>query len=230
MTARRGRPEAVLFDLDGTLVDSALGIAAALTAVRNRHGGGAISPDGVRPWISLGAKELVRRALEDVVPACSPADLTEFRAELARTPADRACIYPGVEALLEALFEEGVAAAVVTNKPEDLSRQLLRELGLADQFAAVVGGDTTARPKPDPAPVRAALEDAAARLGVGVDELTLVTMERREWPDTGLGCPQESGFYAQVITPGYLVVVQGAGRELEYHTDEGENAVLCEER
>ena len=162
MTARRGRPEAVLFDLDGTLVDSALGIAAALTAVRNRHGGGAISPDGVRPWISLGAKELVRRALEDVVPACSPADLTEFRAELARTPADRACIYPGVEALLEALFEEGVAAAVVTNKPEDLSRQLLRELGLADQFAAVVGGDTTARPKPDPAPVRAALEAMGA--------------------------------------------------------------------
>jgi len=81
-----------------------------------------------------------------------------------------------------------------------------------------------------PAPVEAALQAAAVELGVAVDELTLVSMERREWPDTGLGCPREGEFYAQVITPGYLVVVGGGGRELEYHTDDGSNVVLCGER
>ena len=93
--------------------------------------------------------------------------------------------------------------------------------------AGDTGGDAGAAL---PEPVAAAVADAAAQLGVGVDEVTVVSMERREWPDAGLGCPQPGGFYAQVITPGYLVVIQGAGRELEYHTDEGTNVVLCVER
>jgi len=110
------------------------------------------------------------------------------------------------------------------------------ERWLIDEF--VVGGGDTATPEATagggaatlPAPVEAALQAAAAELGVAVDELTLVSMERREWPDTGLGCPREGEFYAQVITPGYLVVVGGGGRELEYHTDDGSNVVLCGER
>ena len=81
-----------------------------------------------------------------------------------------------------------------------------------------------------PAPVMAALEAAAAHLDLPLPELMVVRMERQEWPDSALGCPEEGGMYAQVITPGYLVVISGGGRELEYHTDEGTNVVLCEER
>lgn len=106
------------------------------------------------------------------------------------------------------------------------------ERWLIDEY--VVTGDDAMTPDASggggaslPAPVEAALQAAAVELGVGVDALTVVSMERREWPDTGLGCPQPGEFYAQVITPGYLVIVQGAGRELEYHTDDGTNVVLC---
>ena len=77
-------------------------------------------------------------------------------------------------------------------------------------------------------PYGGVVADAAARLWVPADQLTLVMVEPRQWPDSSLGCPKPGEFYAQVITPGYLVVVAGAGRELEYHTDEAGNFVLCE--
>jgi hypothetical protein len=55
-------------------------------------------------------------------------------------------------------------------------------------------------------------------------------VEPAEWPDGGLGCPQPGGFYAQVITPGWLIEVRAGGKTLEYHTDSGDHVVLCAER
>jgi hypothetical protein len=54
-------------------------------------------------------------------------------------------------------------------------------------------------------------------------------VESQEWPDASLGCPQQGMFYAQVITPGYVVVVAGGGKRLEYHTDTRDRAVFCRE-
>ncbi len=77
-----------------------------------------------------------------------------------------------------------------------------------------------------PRPVRAAQADLASRLGLDPGKIAVVRTEVREWPDTSLGCPQEGMFYAQVITPGYRVVLEAGGRLYEYHTDQ-ERAVYC---
>jgi len=79
------------------------------------------------------------------------------------------------------------------------------------------------------ASVEAALNEAAGRLGVARASLTTEIVEEREWTDRSLGCPREGVLYAQVITPGYLVVVVGNGRRLEYHTDTTGTAVFCRE-
>jgi phosphoglycolate phosphatase len=156
------RRDVLLFDLDGTLVDSAGGIATALSLVREERGAGPIDADTVRPWISLGADVLVARALGE--SAQEPAaDLARFRAILADLPTDPNCLYPEVEKTLDALARAGFAMAVLTNKPEGLSRGLLADLDLATKFVTVVGGDTTAFAKPDPAPMRHVLSALQAR-------------------------------------------------------------------
>jgi hypothetical protein len=74
----------------------------------------------------------------------------------------------------------------------------------------------------------AAVEDLSERTGVSPDQITLVSMEAVEWRDSSLGCPQEGFMYAQVITPGFTIVLEADGQEYIYHTDQRSNAVLCE--
>ena len=78
-------------------------------------------------------------------------------------------------------------------------------------------------------PVDAARRDAATRLNVGPEQLQVDSLQRREWPDAGVGCPQPGTYYAQVLTPGYLVFLTGVGKRLEYHTDTQSLAVYCRE-
>ena len=77
--------------------------------------------------------------------------------------------------------------------------------------------------------IDAARPAASARLGVPVEQVSVERAEAREWSDSSLGCPQPGRMYAQVITPGYLVVVAGGGKRLEYHTDMRGLAVFCRE-
>lgn len=86
-------------------------------------------------------------------------------------------------------------------------------------------------PIPDAAApaVAMVLQDAADRLGVPQDEIRVIRVEHREWPDASLGCPEPGSFYAQVITPGYLIEVASDGMTLEYHTDAtGSIITLCD--
>lgn len=76
----------------------------------------------------------------------------------------------------------------------------------------------------------AAANAAAAHLGVRVDDVTVVSVEPHDWNDAGLGCGETGQMYAQVVTPGYAVIVRAAGRELEFHTDSRGRAVLCADR
>lgn len=78
--------------------------------------------------------------------------------------------------------------------------------------------------------VDAVLRDAATRLGAPAAQLRIERAEARDWNDSSLGCPQPGFMYAQVITPGYFVVVSGGGKRLEYHTDSRGRAVFCRER
>jgi hypothetical protein len=76
--------------------------------------------------------------------------------------------------------------------------------------------------------IRLAKEDLAQRLSLASDDIRLVSVEAVEWSDTSLGCPQPGMMYAQVITPGYRVVLEAGGQKYEYHTDTGRFVVLCE--
>ncbi|HSD15660.1 MAG TPA: HAD hydrolase-like protein [Thermomonas sp.] len=137
---------AAIFDLDGTLVDSAPSIARALTHLR----AGQREPDvaQVRHWVGMGARALVGRALGRAEDA-SDEELASFRAAYAAQPGTRNDLYPGIlEALVE-LRGAGVTLGVCTNKPQALSEQVLAATGIASHFVTVVGGDAVDRPKPD---------------------------------------------------------------------------------
>jgi phosphoglycolate phosphatase len=150
LTARPGR-RLVVFDLDGTLVDSAGDLASAVNAMLARlaEGTPALSEAEVRGFIGEGARLLVSRSLARAglprpVEDALPVFLDCYRARLL----DSTRPYPGVVEALDALA--GDTLAVLTNKPGDLSRALLEGLGLAGRFAHVYGGGDLPR-KPDPA-------------------------------------------------------------------------------
>ncbi len=77
------------------------------------------------------------------------------------------------------------------------------------------------------AALAAAIADLAKQTGIPADQITVEKVEPMEWSDTSLGCPQEGMMYAQVITPGYLIVLNAQGNTYEYHTDQRANVVLC---
>jgi|SRR5919199_4767610 hypothetical protein len=77
--------------------------------------------------------------------------------------------------------------------------------------------------------VAAALRDAAAHLGVAATDMSVQQVEEREWGDSSLGCPQPGLLYSQVVTPGFLVVINSRGKQLEYHSDTRGRVVLCRE-
>lgn len=103
-------------------------------------------------------------------------------------------------------------------------------IGFGAGFSCVHGqsaGSTSTGPPPA---LQAVVADAASRAGADQRTVQVVRIERREWSDTGLGCPRPGAIYAQVMTPGWLIEVQSGRRVLEYHTDSGESFVLCVER
>ena len=75
----------------------------------------------------------------------------------------------------------------------------------------------------------AAIKDLSEQTGSSPNEIILVSIEAVEWSDTSLGCPQEGFMYAQVITPGYKIVLEAQGQQYQYHTDQTTNVVLCQE-
>ncbi len=153
----------VAFDLDGTLVDSALDIALSLNEALAVVGRPAIDPAIVRTMIGDGARNLIRRALahtggadEALIDAVYPRYISVYAAQ----PCRATLPYPGVEAALDALARSGAAVAICTNKPAQVTLALLAALGWRDRFAAVICGDTLPVRKPDPAPLLAAVAQA----------------------------------------------------------------------
>ncbi|GHU30125.1 phosphoglycolate phosphatase, bacterial [Betaproteobacteria bacterium] len=147
---------AVLFDLDGTLLDTIPDLHAAVCAMLADFGHPALPEDTVRAYVGRGITNLVKRALarsldvaDDGLPA--PADaLASFRRHYARENGRRAQLFPGVREGLEELRAKGLPMAVTTNKPEAFTRPLLEMTALAEFFSVIVSGDNLPRPKPDP--------------------------------------------------------------------------------
>lgn len=155
---------AIVFDLDGTLVDSAPDIRAAINATLEGEGHAPLDLAQVISFIGHGLPNLVARAMgARGIDAAHHTRLTE--ATLAHYNAASNALtqpYPGVMAALESLRAAGHALGICTNKPEGPARKVLAHFGMDDLFAAVVGGDSLAARKPDPSPLR----HAFALLGV----------------------------------------------------------------
>ena len=144
----------IVFDLDGTLVDTAPDLIDALNLTLTDHELPAVPYDEARPMIGGGARSIIERALaaegRDYTPTAVDRLYTDFVAHYAEHLADRSRTFPHVETALDRLAETGHRLAVCTNKLEWLSRKLLRTLHLADRFAAICGQDTFGMQKPDP--------------------------------------------------------------------------------
>ncbi len=172
MSHRATDAAAVLFDLDGTLVDSAPDIVAAANHALASVGAGPVQLEAVRGWVGRGGRVLLADALAALGVQADPDALVDaFVDYYQEHPADHCQLYPGARTLLAQLHARGVPMAVVTNKFESVTRRLLRALDIDRFFAAVVGGDTAAHAKPHPAPVLLACQllgvEPASALMVG---------------------------------------------------------------
>lgn len=168
---------AVLFDLDGTFADTAPDLARAMNIMRVKRGLAPLPVEATRPVTSHGA-----RGLLSVGFSMTPehADYLPMRAEFLELYARDLCVesrlFPGMEALIEALEGRGLRWGIVTNKAERLTHPLIEKLGVAARCGCVVGGDTTPHTKPHPAPLLA----AAKVLGIEPREAIYVGDDRRD--------------------------------------------------
>jgi len=149
-------PRLVMFDLDGTLIDSVPDLAEAVDRMLAELGRPPAGVEKVRDWVGNGARVLVRRALAGGLDhaAVGEAETEEALARFLDIYADchnLTVLYPGVHELLEALSTAAVELAVVTNKPERFVAPLLEQVGLGGYFRWIIGGDTLPQQKPDPA-------------------------------------------------------------------------------
>jgi len=155
------QPTAIVWDLDGTLVDSAPDLASALNTVLDRRGFFTLSLDEIRKMIGNGVPKLVQRGFNAVGVRPDPAQLNEliaiFAKEYKACATDNTRPYPGVVEALQAIHSMNIPMGVCTNKPEAFTRQILDGLDLSGFFSSVVGGDSTSARKPDPEPVLACL-------------------------------------------------------------------------
>lgn len=152
MNARAGRT--VLFDLDGTLADTAPDLTAALNRVRAEQGLPALPLADVRPIVSLGGRAMVKLAF-GLAPSDPQFDDVHrrFLAHYGANVAERTQLFPGMAGVLDHLEDQGVRWGVVTNKVGRLTLPLLARLGLERRAACIVCGDTTANRKPHPEPL-----------------------------------------------------------------------------
>jgi phosphoglycolate phosphatase len=178
---------AVVFDLDGTLIDSAPDIHAAANLLMDRHGFARFTPAETRSFIGSGVPHFIDRCLrarDRAQDAALHAQLVEeFMADY-ETSVTLTEVYPGVPEALARLASDGVPMGLCTNKPQGPARAVLRHLRLSEHFPVIVGGDSLPVRKPDPAPLRAAIEAVEGHdvIFVGDSEIDAETAQRAGVP------------------------------------------------
>jgi phosphoglycolate phosphatase len=161
----------IVFDLDGTLVDSSTDLANATNALVEELGGEPLSRDAVTRMVGEGAAVLVRRALAAAsLDPAAPGALDRFLALYDERSLDYTVPYDGIVDTLAWLAAARKSVAVLTNKPSRAAERLLEGLGLRQHFSEVIGGDTPCGRKPDPA----GLLHLVAAAGVKIEETLLV--------------------------------------------------------
>jgi phosphoglycolate phosphatase len=159
---------AVIFDLDGTLIDSDPDILAALNRVLVAHGRATLSRAEIKPMIGDGAKALVERAFAARGGVGGPDELAAFLDDYAANDVVDTAPYPGIMDVLETLRAAEYPMGVCTNKPEAAARSILAKLGLEPFFNVVTGGDSTPYRKPDPRHLGATLA------AMGVEDAVMI--------------------------------------------------------
>jgi phosphoglycolate phosphatase len=193
----------VLFDLDGTLADTAPDLGFALNQQRLVRGMPEISMGDLRAHASSGARGLLQVGFgigpeQAGYPELREEFLNIYENNLSRSTA----LFPGVPPLLDRIEDEGLVWGIVTNKAERFTFPLLRALGLLDRAACVVCGDTTPHPKPHPAP----LIEAMTRIGTSGEHCIYVGDDERD-----VQAGHAAGMSVVVVRYGYL----GNGRPPE---------------
>lgn len=176
MSQARPIAPAILFDLDGTLADSASDLLAAVNDVRRDLGLASISIAHIRETISGGARAILAGGLPELSErqreAHVDALLEAYRGHIGR----HGGLFSGIAEVLDQIEAAGSRWGVVTNKREDLAQIVLERLALSTRCAVLIGGDTLARNKPDPLPVTTACQ----RLGVAASSAVYVGDDPRD--------------------------------------------------
>jgi N-acetyl-D-muramate 6-phosphate phosphatase len=167
---------AVLFDLDGTVLDTAPDMVGALNRLREEHSLAPLPFDAVRSAVSHGAARVVKTGFPDADDASSLALQRRFLEIYRGALSHETRLFAGMDEVLEELAGWGLKSGIVTNKAAWLTEPLLAELGLSTRFACVVSGDSLAERKPHPLP----LQHAAALAGVRPDECIYVGDAQRD--------------------------------------------------
>ena len=186
--------KAVLFDLDGTLLDSAPDLVATLNHLRSGRGLSAMPVDDLRHFVSRGAGGLIKAGM----PPCDEGTLQLSRKAFLEHYADNSFIktrpFDGVEAVLEKLKNAGIPWGIVTNKAEVLTLPIIEKVGWAALAGAIICGDSLEYSKPHPAPVLAACE----LLGVNPSETLMVGDDKRD-----IEAGKRAGCHTALVTYGY---------------------------
>lgn len=160
-------PSLVIFDLDGTLVDSLEDLAASVNYMRGEFGLQPITSEAVRQCIGKGAHNLVTKTLPEYAEETDKA-LLIFLEHNGSNIAVHSKLYPGVMELLSTLQHANILLAVVSNKNTALCEQLLSVIGIADYFPVILGGDAVKSCKPAPDPLLEAISRTGASVGTTV--------------------------------------------------------------
>lgn len=147
-------PQAVFFDLDGTLADTATDLSAPINAMRADRGLAPLPLVELRPFASMGARGLIGKGFgiakeDDRFPALRDEFLARYEAAICV----QTRLFDGMHEVIDALDARAIGWGIVSNKVEKYVRPILAQLGLVSRCRAVVGGDTAGAPKPDPAPL-----------------------------------------------------------------------------
>jgi phosphoglycolate phosphatase len=169
-------PDAILFDLDGTLLDTAPDMVGALNRLLVEHERAPLALDLARPFVSHGAARLVRLGFPDVEGESFERLRQRFLALYAQHLAEGTTLFAGIDEVLGVLESHGTPWGIVTNKPGWLTDPLLETLGLRSRATSVVSGDTVAERKPHPMP----LLHAAAQIGVAAEGCVFVGDAERD--------------------------------------------------
>jgi phosphoglycolate phosphatase len=204
-TAHSTWPRAIIWDLDGTLIDSAPDLATALNTVLNEQGQNSLTIPQVRTMVGGGVAKLIERAFRgsrveldaEGVEALVPG----FMEIYTNCATDKTALLPAAGLVLNYFHNAGVKQGLCTNKPEGVTKKILHALNIHGFLSSVIGGDSTAQKKPHPLPLQIVME----QLGVTPHECIMVG-------DSGadVGAARAAGIPVILVPDGYISVPAGS--------------------